>query len=348
LRALVKEAKGPGLTELKEVPVPEPGPGEALIRVKAAAVCASDMHIFNDRFTYEPPLVLGHEFSGVVERLGPGANGVNVGDAVVSENNPRACGECRICRAGYANLCPHKKAMGFRSDGCFADYISLPASLLHRVPEGVSFPAASLSEPLAVAVHAVEDRGGIEDGDTVVVLGPGAVGLLAAEVARAEGAGRVVLAGTDKDVEARFPCAEKLGFETVNVNRDNLVERVLSYTDGQGADVVVEASGSRVAVEQGIEMLRRAGRMIVSGITGKATIPVPWDALVAKGATVCFSYSSRNRNWVKAMDYLAGGAVVTEPLVTHCLPLARWREAFDLMERQECIRTVLETATSRK
>lgn len=269
MRALVKEAKGPGLTELRERPVPEVGPGDALIRVSAAAVCASDVHIYRDRFMYEPPLVLGHEFSWL---------------------------------------------------------------------------AASLAEPLAVAVHAVEDRGGIEKGDTVVVLGPGAVGLLAAEVARAEGAARVVVAGTDKDVQSRFPCAEKLGFETVNVNQDNLLERVMSHTNGQGADVVVEAAGSGAAVAQSIALLRRAGRLIVSGITGEPTIPVAWDALTAKGATVCFSYSSRPRNWIKAMKYLSDGAVLTEPLITHRLPLARWREAFELMERQECIRTVLEMA----
>jgi len=346
LQALVKISKGPGLTEIREIPAPEPGRGEVLIRVKAAAVCASDVHLFQDRFTYEPPLVLGHEFSGVVELLGPEVDEISVGDRVVSENNPRACGECKVCREGYPNLCPCKRAMGFKADGCFADYITLPAALLHRVPEGVSFFAAALSEPLAVAVHAVEDRGGICQGDTVVVLGPGAIGLLAAQIARAEGAARVVVAGTGKDEQLRMPRARDLGFKTVNVEAEDLTKMISSLTEGQGADVVVEASGSGAAIDTAIALLRRAGRMIVAGITGRDTVPLAWDALVAKGATIFFSYSSRKRNWTKAMQYLADGSVLTEPLITHRLPLNSWREAFDLMERQECIRTVLEMQPS--
>jgi len=342
MMALVKLAEGPGATEIRDVPVPEPGPGEALIRVEAAAVCASDIHLYHGRFACVPPLVLGHEFSGLVERLGPGARGVRPGDAVVSENNPHACGTCRVCRAGYPNLCPAKKAIGFKSDGCFAEYVKVPAHLLHRVPEGVSMEAAALSEPLAVAVHAVEDRCGIEKGDTVVVLGPGAIGLLAAQVARAEGAGRVIVAGTNRDVELRLPCAERLGFETCNVEQDDLLERVLSYTEQLGADVVVEAAGAAPAIHLGIKLLRRAGRMVAPGITGKAAVSVPWDDLVSKGAAVVFSYSSRKRNWDKGLQYLGAGLVETEPLITGRLPLTRWQEAFERMERMQGIRILLE------
>lgn len=341
MRALVKYAKGPGLTEIRDLPVPEPAADEVLIRVQAAAVCASDAHILHDRFTYTPPLVLGHEFCGVVERAGDRVTGVRPGDRVVSENNPHACGACRVCRAGYPNLCPSKKAIGFKSDGCFAEFVKVPAVLLHTVPAGVSDEAAALSEPLAVAVHTVEDRCGIERGDTVVVFGPGAIGLLAAQVARAEGAGRVILAGTNRDTGMRFECARRLGFETANVETEDLVARVMAYTDGFGADVVVEASGAAAAVALGARLLRRAGRMAVTGITGKPSIAVPWDELVAKGATVAFSYSSRKRNWDKAMDYLAAGTVQAAPLITGRLPLDAWQQAFDLMDKQESIRSLL-------
>lgn len=346
MKALVKTAKGPGETELRDIPVPEPGPGEALIRVKAAAVCASDVHIYHDRFTYVPPLVLGHEFCGVVERLGPGATGVRAGDLVVSENNPNACGTCRVCTAGFPNLCPAKKAIGFKRDGCFAEYVAIPAHLLHKVPEGVSLHAAALSEPLAVAIHAVADRCGIERGDIVVVQGPGAIGLLAAQVARAEGAGRVIVSGTSRDVGLRLDCAERLGFETCNVEQDDLLELVLSYTAGLGADVVVEAAGAPPAVDLGIKLLRRAGRMVAVGITGQASIPVAWDDLVAKAVTLQFSYSSRRRNWNKGMAYLAEGKVEAEPLITSRMPLERWLDAFELLERMETIRTVLEVETA--
>ena len=342
MRALVKFDRGEGLTRIQEVPVPEPGPGDVLIRVVAAAVCASDVHLYHDRFAYEPPLVLGHEFSGVVERLGSGVTQVQIADAVVSENNPGACGTCRICRTGYPNLCPAKKAIGFKSNGCFAEYVTLPAHLLHKLPDGVSFQAAALSEPLAVAVHAVEDRCGIDKGDSIVVLGPGAIGLLAAQVARAEGSGSVIVAGTDRDVEGRLSCARDLGFETCNVEKDDLLKRVLSQTDRLGVDAVVEAAGAATAVDMGITLLRRAGRMVVVGIAGKPAISVAWDELVAKGASLLFSYSSRKQNWDKAMAYLAAKQVHTEALISNRVPFDHWKDAFQQLERGETIRTILE------
>ena len=227
-------------------------------------------------------------------------------------------------------------------DGCFAEYVKMPAHLLHRIPDGVPFTAAALSEPLAVAIHAVEDRCAVEEGDTVVVLGPGAVGLLAAQVARAEGAGRVIVAGTNRDVSHRLACASRLGLETASVEQEDILQRVLSVTGGMGADVVVEAAGVPPAVTLGARLLRRAGRMVVLGITGKPTIPVPWDELVVKGATVHFSFSSRKRNWEKAMDYLASGKVKTEELITSRFPLERWEEAFERTGGREDIRVLLE------
>ena len=342
MRALVKYAEGPGNTEIRDVPIPEPASGEALVRVCAAAVCASDLHIVHDRFPHRPPLVLGHEFAGAVQRLGPGAEGVVVGDRVVSENNPGACGTCRVCRTGYPNLCPDKKAIGFRSDGCFAEYVKVPAALLHRVPERVSFEAASLSEPLAVAVHAVEDRAGVEPGDTVVVIGPGVVGLLAAQVARAEGAGRVLVAGTNRDEELRLACARRLGLETFNVETGDLAEAVLEATAGLGADLVVEAAGAAPAVALGARLLRRAGRLVAVGLTGRPEVSVAWDSFVARGVTVYFSFSSRRRNWDKAMEYLGTGKVDTACLVTARFPLAQWQKAFAQMERLESLRTILD------
>ena len=342
MRALVKWEQGSGNAGIREVPVPEPGAGEVLIRVEAASICGSDIHVYHDEFPHEPPMVMGHEFSGTVERSGAGVTGLEPGDAVVSENNPCACGTCPACRAGFPNVCPAKRAIGFKMDGCFAEYVKIPAHLLHRVPDGVSFAAAALSEPLAVAVHAVEDRCGIEEGDTVVVLGPGAVGLLAAQVARVEGAGRVIVAGMDRDVPRRLACAGRLGFETASVEQEDILQRILSVTGGTGADVVVEAAGVTPAVTLGTRLLRRAGRMVVLGITGKPSIPVPWDELVVRGATVHFSFSSRKRNWEKAMDYLAAKKVETEQLITSRFPLERWEEAFERSGGREDIRVLLE------
>jgi L-iditol 2-dehydrogenase len=340
MRALRKHDRGADGTVLCDLPKPVAVPGEVVIRVQAAAVCASDIHIYRDEFPCALPVVLGHEFTGLVDEVGAGVEGVASGDAVVAVNNPDACGVCPACRDGYPNICPEKRAIGFKRDGCFADYVRVPAALLHKVPEGVPPVAAALCEPLAVSVHAVEDRCGVRKGDTVVVLGPGAIGLLEAQVARAEGAARVIVAGTDADVALRLARAAELGFEILNVQRENLEARVLDVTGGYGADVVVEAAGAPPAIATAIRILRRGGRLCVSGITGRDSISVPWDMLVTKAASVLFAYSSRPRNWATGLGYLADGRVVTEPLVSHRFRLEDWREAFAAMERAECIRGV--------
>jgi L-iditol 2-dehydrogenase len=346
MRALQKWAEGPDGAAVRDVAIPVAVPGEVVIRVRAAALCASDVHIYRDEAACTMPVVMGHEFTGVVSEVGDGVTNVVVGDAVVMVNNPDACGMCPACRDGYPNVCPEKRAIGFRRDGCFAEYVQAPAALLHKVPAGISPIAAALIEPLAISVHAVEDRCGIRSGDTVVVVGPGAIGLLEAQVARAEGAGRVIVAGTDADTDLRLPRAAELGFEVCNVQQSDLAERVMDVTDGHGADVVVEASGSPKGIAMGIQLVRRVGRMVVSGITGRVEIPVPWDTLVSKAVSVQFAYSSRPRNWVTGLHYLTEGLVETECLVSHRYRLEDWREAIDAMEHAVCIRAVFEMEES--
>lgn len=340
MRALRKLAGGEGHVGIEDVPEPLPREGDAIVSVRVAGVCGTDVHIYHDRFPTSPPVTLGHEFSGVVERVGPGVDRVRPGDRVVSENNPFSCGVCALCAKGYPNLCPHKRAMGILSDGCFAARVRLPARLLHRIPEGVTFEEAALMEPLAVAVHAVWDRCGIEPGDTVVVFGAGAIGLLAAQVARAEGAEKVVVTGTPSDEAVRFKCAEGLGIETLNVADDDVTERVMALTDGTGADVVVEASGSPKAITQGIGLLRKNGRMAVAGLTGEKAISLDWDGVVARALSFFFAYSSRRCDWRKGLELLSAKKVATLPLITHRFGLEAWAEAFGVLERLEAIRPV--------
>jgi threonine dehydrogenase-like Zn-dependent dehydrogenase len=339
---LVKSARGLDGLQLREVPVPEPIAGEVVVRVHRAAVCATDVHIWHDAFTCAMPVVLGHEFAGAVEAVGHGVDGLAMGDLVVCENNPDACGKCPLCRSGYPNICTAKRAIGFKRDGCFAEYLRVPAAMLHRVPAGVPSRAATLSEPLAVAVHAVEDRCGVNPGDTIVVTGPGAIGLLAAQVARANGAAHVVVAGTNADAAQRLPLASELGFDTCNVQTDSLHEQVLELTGGHGADAIIEASGATPAILSAIDLVRRGGRIVGLGLTGGAEIKIPWDTLVAKAVSLLFAYSSRAPNWEQGLQYLAEGNVQTLPLITNCFAFADWRAAFELMERGGCIRSLLE------
>ena len=340
MKALIKAASGKGNIELKEIPVPTISKSEVLIKVHTACVCGTDVHLEYDRFANSPPFVLGHEFSGVIEEIGAEVKGLKKGDRVVSANNPFACAKCSVCASGNPNLCPQKRAMGIHSDGCFANFVKLPSNLIHVIPENVSFQEAALMEPLAVATHAVANRCGINEGDSVIVFGAGAIGLLAAQVARAEGAKTILLVGTDKDEKTRFKCAKELGLQTLNVEKDDLAEKIMSRTDNQCADVIIEASGSPAAVTMGLDLLKRTGRMAISGITGRDDINIRWDSLISKGATLFFCYSSINADWQKGLDYLAEKKVSTLPLVTHTFKLEQWNEAFRTLESLEAIRPI--------
>ena len=340
MKALIKTTIGKGKISLLDIPKPIAGQGEVLIKVHTAGVCGTDIHLFHDRFKNSPPFVLGHEFSGIIDSIGSDVKGLKPGTRVVSANNPYACGKCKLCQTGYPNLCPQKKAMGINSDGCFAEFVKLPANLIHQIPDNVDFEEAALMEPLAVAVHSVSHRCKIEQGDVVVVMGPGSIGLLAAQVARAEGAAKVILAGIGVDEKVRFECAKKIGIETVNVQKENLADILASFTGGIGADVVIEASGSFKAITTAISILRRNGRLAVTGLTGQTDIKLMWDEMVAKGLSIFFTYSSVNSDWRQALDYLSEEKVQTKPLITHRFTLENWEKAFQVMERMEAIKPV--------
>ena len=187
MKALVKKAKGKGQIEMMDYPVPQVKEGYVLIKIKAAGICGSDLKIYDDDHPYYPPVVLGHEFSGVIEEIGSGVQGWRTSDRVVSEVHGLVCGSCRFCLSGEKHVCPSKRALGWGIDGGFAEYVSVPAWLLHRIPERITFEEAALMEPMAIAIHGILERAKIEPEDVVVILGCGPLGLLALQMARAEG-----------------------------------------------------------------------------------------------------------------------------------------------------------------
>ena len=188
MRALVKTARGVGHLELQDLPEPVPAAGWVSIKVRYAGICGTDLHIVRDEFPYWPPVTLGHEFFGTVIELGDGVDPALLGARVVCEPHSRACGICHLCRRGFAELCADKRSPGWGIDGAFADRLAMPAHLLHRVPDGLSDRVAALAEPMAVSVTAL-GRTGVQAGDTVLIVGPGPIGILLAAGARALGAG---------------------------------------------------------------------------------------------------------------------------------------------------------------
>jgi L-iditol 2-dehydrogenase len=343
MRALVKTASGVGNLELQELPVPQIGPDEVLVHVKACGICGSDLKIQTDQHPYTAPVVIGHEFSGEIIEIGANVTGWKVGDRVVSEQHFKACGHCRQCLTGNAFACTSKRAPGYFSDGAFAEFINVPAWLLHCIPAELSFVEAAFSEPAAVAAHGMLDRTGIAPEDVVLVLGCGPIGLVAAKMAQVSGASRVIITGIERDEKTHFPKAHELGIDhVVNVGKVNLADLVNQLTGGEGADVVVELSGAPSAIIQAFLLARRLGRVAIIGQPPSDEVIIPYRQALFRALTVSFSYSSKFTSWERVLSMFARKAIQPSQFITHVLPLEDWKHGFDLSRSGEAIKVVLE------
>ena len=335
--ALVKTARGVGNIELVEMPEPSPAPGEAKIEVKACGICGTDIHIYHDRSETRPPVIMGHEFSGVVCELGEGVEQVAVGDRVVSETTVRSCGVCRYCRMGAYDICPTRWGLGRGGNGAFARYLVMRAEMLHHLPENVDHFAGALTEPLACCVHAATEFTHIAAGDIVLITGDGAIGLLTMQVAKAAGA-TVVLCGHH---DGRLALGRELGADIcLNAKREDPGPLVRELSDGYGADVVIECSGSESAIDLGLDLVRRQGQYTQLGLAG-GPVTVGLDQIAYKELRVAGSFNQQWTSWERALRYLREGTVQTRPLITEILPLSQWREGFDLYEHRQATKVIL-------
>jgi len=342
MRAVVKAEPGPGL-HLQERPLPEIGPRDVLVRVKAASICGTDLHIYRwDPWAagrLRPPLVIGHEFCGEVVATGSDVSEaeVRVGDYISAESHV-ICGVCDMCRTGKGHLCRNTKILGVDRDGCFAEYVAIPAINAWPDPPEMPPEIASLQENFGNAVHtafAVDVRA-----KKVLVTGCGPVGLMAIAVAKALGA-RAVYA---TDISSyRLKLAREMGADAVFDAREaDVVEAVLEATDGEEVDVLLEMSGAPSALRQGFRLLKPGGEAALLGLHGS---PVEFDfdnLLVFKGITVHGVIGRRLwETWYQARGLLRSGAVDLRPVVTHRFPLDEFEKAFDLMASGECGKVVL-------
>lgn len=341
MKGLFKTAEGPGHMELREVPVPEIEEHEVLIQVKATGICGSDLHIqdWDTNVPMNPPMITGHEFSGVIARTGSGVEGWGEGDRVTAEPTYSACGTCRYCQAGFYNLCLQRRILGFWTNGAFAEFVRVPARRLHRLPDNASFREAAMTEPLACCVHAVLELTGIEPGQVVVISGPGTMGLLSLQMALLSGARAVVL-GTGVDV-ARLEIARGLGAErTVNIEEEDAWDVIGPMTDGFGADVCLECSGAEPAATAGIQLVRKQAKYTQIGLHGRP-ISVDFEKIALKELRVTGSFAQKWSAWRTALALLAQDRVDLKPLVTHTYPLERWEEAFGRLRNKEGLKIVL-------
>jgi L-iditol 2-dehydrogenase len=344
MRALVKYALGQGNVAIREIPVREPGPNEILIKVKYCGICGTDLHIYADEFPNAPPVVMGHEYCGTVVQVGKDVLGDwSAGDRVVGELHTGACGKCELCRAGKPHICDHKLALGSKHDGAFAEYLALPAWLAHRLPDGVPWEVASVTEPFAIAAHCLVERGNLGAERCVLISGSATMGLMSTIWASRLGAGEIIVSGTDIDEAVRFPLARELGAtQVVNVQKQRLAQVVQDRTDGRGVDAWIECSGSAAAISAGIDLVRKTGKVVLIGLVGPETIPVPWNALLYKELDVVGCFSSPPSSWEKALAAEGQEAAKLHKLVTHVLPLADWERGFAMMGTGEAVKILID------
>ena len=339
MKAVVKFEKGIGNVEVREVPEPQVGKDEVKIEVKAAGICGTDIHIYYDEFQSNPPVVMGHEFCGVIREVGENVTEFKVGDRVTSETAAKVCGKCIYCRTGNYNLCPERKGLGYGVDGAFTRFCVVRKDIVHRLPDNVDFISGALCEPLSCAVHGVIEETGIRAGDVVVVIGPGPLGLLASQVAKVEG-GYVVVLGLSMD-EKRLYLAKELGAElVVNVEKENPEKTIKDITGGYGADVVLECSGSASGANLGLKLARKKGKFTQMGLFGKQ-IEIDFEQIAYKELKVTGFFTQKWTAWERALKLLSEGKVKTAPLVTEKLPLTEWKKGFESKEKGEGIKTIL-------
>lgn len=308
---------GPDTIGLREFTVHDPGPGQVLIEVISAGICGTDLHIADDEFPSNPPVTMGHEVTGEVRMVGDGVDPNLIGGRFAAETYFTYCEECTFCRTGSPNLCSQRRSFGSHVDGGFARWLVLPARNLHALPDTVGRHAGSLAEPLACVTNCLFDPPIVTAGDVVLVTGPGTMGVLTAQAARAAG-GVVTVVGLEADAE-RLDIARRLGFTTI------VAAPTTSWTDT--FDVVCECSGAEAAAASALDAVRRGGRYVHVGIFGHP-VTLDLDRILYKEVVYSSGFASTPTSWSRAMRLLDAGLVQLDPLVSEVVPLSEWERAF--------------------
>lgn len=339
--ALVNYGREPLSVELREVKIPEIGEKDVLLRVGAVSICGSELHQWRGTHSWPVnyPCILGHEFAGTIEKAGSGVKKFKEGDRVVSETAAVIDETSPLSRAGLYNLDPTRKGFGYGVDGAMTQYVRVPERCLHAIPESLPFHKAALTEPCCVAYNAVCVNGRVRPGDTVLVLGPGPIGLLCAKMAKLSGAGHLIVAGLPQDRD-RLQVARQLGADAVL--EGNVAEYVASVGDGLGVDMAIDASGASVTLQTALRVVRPAGQIVKVG-WGPQPIQFSLDPLVQKNITLSGSFSHNWPIWERVISMLVSGQLDLDPVISRVCDLPHWHECFEKMEAGEYVKAVLKT-----
>jgi len=343
MKAGLKLGEGAGHFAVQEIEMPTVGDGDVLIQIKAAGVCGADVLIYE--WTYRGkrpvmlPVALGHEGAGVIVEVGKNVKGLKVGDRVTTEAII-GCGSCWFCYRGMPNLCPYWDHTGNTLHGSMAEYMRVPATAVHRLPENVTFEQGALVEPLSIIAHTL-DRVRFSLGDSVVIIGPGTMGLLLTQAARSFGAAQVIVLGLEKD-RLRLEKAKALGADVIivaDIKDDDPVQQVLDLTGGIGADVVCEVGGTPESFSMALKMVRGAGQIAALGYSNYAELePI---TIARKEMSILGIIASMPRHFEDALRWLQYGKVKPETIVSHSLSLDEAEKGIHLMRDKQATKAVI-------
>jgi L-iditol 2-dehydrogenase len=342
MKALVQYKLEKDCVELRDVPKPVAGHGEVIMKVRAVGVCGSDIHQKANTHSWPVniPVILGHEFAGVVDEMGPsGCEGITVGDRVVCETSAIICGRCNYCRSGQYQLCRNRKGFGYGTDGAMAEYVKAPVRILHKLPESVRFETAAITEPSCVAYNAVVLRGSPVVGDVAVIIGPGTIGLLCLKMASLAGATTCILVGIAAD-KNRLEIGKKMGAtHTLAADEYDLGKYIGDLTEGEGADLVVDAAGISQTFITSMDIVKPAGTIVKVG-WGRAPLNTSIDPIVQKAINVHGSFSHNYPIWERIIRLMSCGALNVSHMI-NTYSLDQWSQAFDDMEHGPNVKSVI-------
>lgn len=347
--ALVKYGTRSRETQLREVPVPEIGENDLLIEVKAAGICGSDIAYDNGDHPnhLNCPVILGHEFSGVISKIGENVKDWKVGDRVVSDNTGYVCGKCYACTNGQFLSCPDRLGLGYGMDGGFTDYVKISGELLARnpntlfaIPENVSFDEASILDPICNAYKAVIQEGNVLPGEDIIVYGVGPLGLFAIQIAKLAGCANIIAIGLEAD-EERFKIARKYGANhIIKSDKQDVSEEIKRITKGDMAAVCIDAAGVNVVMKQAVEIVRTGGRIVRIGYDKRA-YGETLDPFTDRGVSLIGHFGYDYNSWKNILRLLELGKVDLKGMISHHIRLEDWQKGFDLVRSKEAVKIII-------
>ena len=340
--AVVKEKKEAG-AKLKELEMPKLGPEEVLVKVKASALCGTDLHIYEwntwaQNAGIEPPLIMGHEFSGKIVDVGDAVVDLIPGDYVAGETHI-PCGKCYQCSNGQQHICGNLRIYGVHTNGCFGEYTKIPAICAHKIPSSISPEIGAVLEPLGTSLRT--SLGIKVSGKNVAVLGCGPIGLFVVASSKAMGAATII---ATEIVNERLQLSKELGADaSLNPRKEDVVDEILKMTKGVGVDVFIDASGSVEAIKQGFECLRKGGEAALIGLPSEPIELNIGPDIVFKEAKITGIHGREMfRTWTKMENMLDKGLLNIDPIISHVKPLSEFEEAFDLIKTRKGCKVILD------